>query len=364
MPTTTLTPTVTAAFPSGASYTLDEFANAFAARLQFTLPSSSVIYGQLGGTEPLSALSGNGATPGLWFNSNIFYQWNADGSKYLPIPVAAGQLVNGTIYKTEIQTSNVSSNTILVAPADKSGTIALVGDIQTLNGTSTLTGTSVTVDCSAKKNAYLVMSGNSTVNLSGLIDGQIQYVIVENASLASDWTVTWTLQSATGILAWPGATAPTQSVHQTTKRVIDVYKFIQCGTITIGNRDITNAQIASSGAGSDVTPPTVTSLDGISNTNKIYVSFSELLTSGTIPAGDFTVRKGGVAQTVSSAVASGSLITITLSTTYKASNTVTVQYAGSDIKDVASNVAAAFGPSSVTISSGGGTGGGGNNASQ
>src|SRR3954463_4403719 len=164
MPTTTLIPTVTATFPSGVSYTPDEFANAFAARLSFTLPSSSVIYGQLGGTEPLSALPGNGATPGVWFNSNIFYQWNADGAKYLPIPVAAGQLVSGTIYKTEFQTSNISSNTILVAPADKSGTIALVGDIQTANGTSTLTGTSVTVDCSLKKNAYLVMSGNSTIN--------------------------------------------------------------------------------------------------------------------------------------------------------------------------------------------------------
>lgn len=360
-----LNPILVGTFPSGITYnSLNALFTDAYARTSLTLPSASVIWGQLGGVQPTSQLPGNGSTPGLWFNNNTFYQWNSDSAAYLPLPIVTGQLVNGTMRNCQIQCGNLTSNTILTTPVDRSGVIALLSDIQGGggSGTITLSGTSVTVNCSLKQSAYLVMSGNSTINLSGLSDGQVQYVIVENASGASDWTVSWSLQIVSGILAWPGGTAPTQSVHQTSKRIIDVYKFVQCGTTTLGNRDMTDLRISGTGTGgSDNTPPTVASVVGQGGTFNIFITFSELLGAFAIPPSDFTVKKNNVVQTVSSATCIGSIVTLTVGASLKANATWTAQYVGTEIKDIAGNSAANFGPLAVTVTSAGGGEGGGAN---
>jgi hypothetical protein len=346
-----LLPTVTVGtFPSGASYSAQQFADAFAARLTLTIPSGNVLFGQLGGTEPLSPLPGNGAAPGLWVNGNTLYAWNVDNAKYLPLPPVAGQIVNGVIYITEFRSGAHTASTVLTSP-DKSGIIATLSDVGNVLGTQTPTGTAITADWTLKQQVYLVLTGNTTLTQSGPVDGQYQDFWIENNATA--YTVTWS-----GI-TWPAATAPTITTASAGQRRIDHIRLYQVGSTTFGEAVKQNYQIST---GTDSTPPTVSTLQGFGS--NIYVTMSELLQGGDMGVGNFIVKKGtapAVTQTINSATASGSAVTLVLASSFGSSAHLTIQYTGSTIKDISGNLAAAFGPSPVVVTSsaGGGTGGSG-----
>lgn len=356
-----LVPQVVGNFPSGASYNVNQFATAFAQRLQLTIPSGTVFFGQLGGTEPTSPLPGNGDTPGLWFAGNMILTWSSDNAKYLPLPPTAGQLIGGTLFLTEFACGAHTANTVLTTP-DKSGTIATLDDVIGSAGTQTPTAAaSVTIDWTKKQTVYLVLGQNTTLAQSGGVDGQEQEFWLENSGTA--YTVTWN-----GII-WPNATSPVMTTSTAGTRKIDHYKLNQVGSLLFGevlanktgNADYVGAAaaytITSGSIGSDTTPPTVVSLTG--QTSSIVVTFSELLQGGAIPVADLIVKLTGVSKTINSAVTSGSTLTIQIATTFTASTNVTVQYVGASIKDISGNLAAAFGPSHVTVTSGGGGGSGG-----
>lgn len=355
-----LIPSVTVGtFPSGAEYSVQEFANSFAQRLTLTIPSGNVIFGQLGGTEPTSPLPGNGSTPGIWVGDDmIINQWNVSAAKYLPLPVTCGQLVGGVLKETQISCGAITASTILLTP-DKSGTIALLGDIGTLLGTQTPTGTTPTIDWTLKEQVYILLTGNTTIAQTGQVDGQVMDFWTENN--ATSYTITWS-----GIV-WPAATAPTATTAAAGHRKIDHYRLYQVGSTTYGqvlnNGTYTNAlaayDITSGSPGSDTTPPTVSSLSASTTTYTITIVFSELLQGGSLSTGGFVVKKNGVTVGLSSASASGKNVSLVVGTTFGSNVALTVQYSGSDIKDVAGNLAAAFGPTAAPIGSVGGGGGGG-----
>lgn len=334
-----------ATFPSGVTYGAQEYANALVARLTLSISSGSVIFGQLGGTEPVSPLSGNGAYPGLWISGHVIYDWNSSNSKYLPIPVVAAQLISGTIFSTEIACGAFTASTIVTTP-DKSGTMALLSDLTTFVGTQTPSGASITLDWSLKKPAYVLLGANTVIVNTGGYDGQIQDLWVENNATAYTLTIN-------GVI-WPAATAPTVTTASAGQRRISHIRLYQVGSNVFGE-SVLNYQIAT---GTDATPPTPSTFTGYSTA--ITIAMSELIQGGSLSVGGFTVKKNGTTQTVNTAVASGNIITLTLASAFSSGNTLTVQYTGSSIMDLSGNLAASFGPTAVTIttSSGGGGGGG------
>ncbi len=357
----TITATV-GTFPSGASYNVQQFANAFAQRLILSIPSTNVVFGQLGGTEPTGALPGNGATSGLWWDGAAWRSWNTSSSKYLPISPIAGNYYNGTLYEATLICSNVASNTTLTLPTDKSGTIALTSDVPVLSGTQTLSGTSITLDWHQKQPAYLVLTGNATINHANQSDGQIQDLWLENNATSYTVTVNGT--------TWPNNTAPVMTTATATHRKIDRWRFYsQGGTATgavtfgqvlnnkTGNSDYVGAAAAYDiSTASDVTPPAVVSIIGVNKSAFITILFSKLLQGTTLSASDFIVKKAGVAQTVLTASVSSMAVVLQLSGLLDTTNAWTLQYVGSSVKDLAGNAVAAFGPSSITISNSSGAG--------
>jgi Big-like domain-containing protein len=359
-----LTATVSS-FPSGATYNTQQFANAFAARLAITLPGTNVFFGQLGGTEPVGALPGNGATPGLWFDGFAIRSWNTDSNKYLPIAPIAGNYTGSVLYEATLKCGNLTSNTTLNLPVDKSGILALTSDFVNVIGTQTLSGTTVTLDWTKKQAAYLVLTGNTIINHSGQQDGQIQDLFLENN--ATSYTVT--INGTT----WPGNTSPTMTTATATHRKIDRWRFFnQGGSIGVtfgqvlnnktGNADYVGAAAAYDiSTTTDTTQPSVSSITGVNQTAFITIAFTKLLQGATLSVSDFIVKKGGATQTILVATANGTNVSLQLNSNLSSASSYTVQYTGTSVKDLAGNTAAVFGPSAVTItnssdSSGGGTG--------
>jgi hypothetical protein len=349
-----LTATVST-FPAGASYNVQQFANAFAQRLIITLPGTNVLFGQIGGLEPVASLPGNGVTPGIWWDGTAFRYWNTSSSKYLPIAPVAGNFTGSNLWETTLVGTNLISNTSINLPADKNGTMALLGDIGTLLGTQTLSGTIVALDWSVKQSAYLVLTGATTINFTNVADGEIQDLWLENNATSNTVTING--------VTWAAGVAPVMTTASAGHRKIDHYRFHNVGGtgtggITYGhvfNNKTGNADYVGAAAafdittGTDTTPPVVTSITTVNLTPTITIVFSKLLQGVTSPISEFIVKKAGVVQTMISSKTSGSNVVLTSAINIGMTNPWTVQYTGSSIKDLAGNFAAVFGPSTIVV---------------
>jgi hypothetical protein len=334
------------ALTTGANLTPQQFAQAIVDRITATVDGGNIFFGQMGGSEPMSPLAGQGGTYGLWLNGGVIYAWDVTAAKYLPAPLVLGQLISGSIVTTTLQSGALTNHT-LTTP-DKDGTIATTDDIVTISGTQGLTGTSITIDWSIKKQVYIVLTGNTTITNTNMLDSQQQDIFIENNQ--TGYTATFS-----GVY-WPAGFPSGPTITATSAgsaiRKIDHFRLQRIGDATTGSTlgEVVhqNYSISTVGgsSGGDVTPPTVTSITG--SKFKIDITMSELLQGSTLNASGFTVIKNGSPDTVVSASASGTVITLQLGTSFGGNATVTVQYTGSDIKDLAGNPASVFGPSTVT----------------
>jgi hypothetical protein len=103
---------------------------------------------------------------------------------------------------------------------------------------------------------------------------------------------------------------------------------------------VASASATTTGAAVDTTPPVlVQAVVNTANPFQVILTYNEALQS--VPTGD-TSKYTVEGFTVSSAVVSGTTVTITLTTQITAANTVYVSYSGSYVKDIAGNLAATF----------------------
>lgn len=360
---------VTAGFTMGAlppsfNDTPQALANSIAAGLTVDLSLDSVVItGQVGGTEPVSNI-------GLWFPpvtgsstspSGVIYAWNATSAKYLPAPLVAGQLVGTTVFLSQIQ-STATADRINKLP-DKDGTIAFLDDISTGTGTKTFTGGAVTINWEDRKTAYITATGNVTIAMSGTpTDNQEQDFWIENNNSHS-YTVTFPTEAL-----WAGGTPYTQTVSGgATQRRIDhiILHNIGAGTGLLFAEVVDqDYQIDSSG---DPSAPTMDSVTRYGST--ITLTMSEPILGGTLNSAGFTVRTptAGTSQTISAVTATGSVVRIAMAASMPATSEYTLQYSGSDIKNLNGVAAAAISETEIpyvnvsgTIGGSGGISGGHN----
>jgi hypothetical protein len=327
---------------------LQQLLDLFAQHLVGTL-NGNVLVGQMNGSAPTSNI-------GVWVNGNVLYTWNTDEGRYLPLPLAIGRVYTGGVLNLTKIFALATTDRTLYTP-DKTGTLAVTSDIFGEKATQSLGGTSPVLDWNIEaRHYYITLSGNTTLSVTNNKDGQERDIWVENPASASNTFV------ITGAV-WPGA-LPTQTAGGVNLRSIDHYKMWTIGTALFVER-VGGYQISTlGGSGGDVTAPSVSDISH-TNSGRVTVEFSELLQGASLSTADFVVKKGGVSQSISSASASGASVTLVVSTTFTSANSVTVQYTGSSIKDLAGNAAAAFGPSSShyvsnVVPTGGGSGGGQN----
>jgi len=345
---------VAGTLPAGAVYNPQTYFNAIVARMSATVSGGNIVWGQLGGNQPNGALPGNDGQAGLWFGNPVsggkgyWNDWNADASVYLPIPLVCGQYVNSVLRTTNIVCGAVGNNWTLTTP-DKSGTIATTADLTRAFGTQTFGGTSVTVDWTNRSQVYVVMSGNTTMLEVSGTDGQIVDYYIENPT-ANAWTLNWPT------VIWPsGVTQPFTLTGVSGQRVIDHYRISSAAGHLFGEVVGQGYQIAST---TDTTAPTLLSSTATAKDNDIFLAYNMNLRGGAIPVADFTVIINGNTVTVNSATANGLTVDVSLAVTMQKTDTVTIKYAGTDIKAISGVAAAGFGPRTVVITTSGGGGGG------
>lgn len=305
-------------------------ANAIAAGLTVDIDlDSAVITGQVGGTEPLTNI-------GLWFPpvtgsstspSGIVYAWNVTSAKYLPAPLVAGQLIGTHVYLTELQSTSTANRVQKLA--DKDGTVALLSDINTGTGVKTFTGGAVTVNWEDRKEAYINLTSNCVITLSGTpTDSQEQDFWIENNNSHS-YSVTFP-----AYVVWPSGTPFAQTASGgATERRIDHVKLYQVG---LGGNVFGSVvdQIYEIDSSADVTKPTMDSVTRYGNT--ITLTMNMPILGGTLNSAGFTVRtpQAGTSQTISAVTATGSVVKIVMAATMPSTSVYTMQYSGSDIKNL------------------------------
>lgn len=360
-------PNVTANFTMGAlppsfQSNPQALANLIAAGLTVDLDLDAVVLtGQVGGLEPvtnvgiwLPPVTGSTTAP-----SGIIYAWNSTSARYLPAPLVAGQLVASSVHITQIQTT-ATTDRIAKLP-DKNGTFAFLDDISTGIGTKTLSGGSVSVNWEDQKAAYITLTSNATISLTGTpTDDQWQDLWIEN--VATSYTVTYA-----GTVIWSGGAAPTQTTASAGERRIDHIRLhhIGAGTGTIfGEVCAQDYQIATAADAGKPTKVTVTRYG-----NTVTLTMSELIQGGTLDASRFKVRTplAGTLQTVSAVTAAGSIISIVMAAAMPSATEYSFEYSGTDIKDLTGNAADTMAEVIVpyvnvtgTVGGTGGTGGGHN----
>lgn len=314
--------------------------------------------GQIGGSAPTSDI-------GLWLNGNTIYNWSATDGRYLPLPIITGSLFGGNLYTTQLISRAATASITLNLPDQNGKTLATTDDIRLAGTTQTqaaVSGGSVSFDWSA-----ILNGGSLYVTLSGA-NGAVT-IAEANAPSDAEFANIWIEQSASGsatpfTITWPSlwqvSTSAVLTNRGVSSRVIDHFVVYRVGSQTFVEQRQTFG-VATTGGGSDTTPPVVSSIDNSAGSDVIEITFNESLQGKTLDSTKWSVKKNGVTNAVSSAVANGNLVLLTVAATYKTSNTGTVQYSGTDVKDIAGNAAASFGPSAITISGdfGGGGGGGG-----
>jgi hypothetical protein len=346
--------------PAGAVYNAQTYFDAIVARMTATVSADNVIWGQLGGTEPPGELDGVNDQAGLWFGNpdtdgmGYWNDWNTDAKKYLPIPLVCGQYTGGNLRTTEFVCGAVTADTTITTP-DGSGTLALQSDLIQALGIQTFSNMPATmnIDWSNRAPVYILMNGNLTINATNDKDGLVMDFYLENptgAVQATTWTVTMP-----GVV-WPIVTTGTQdpalSQGALTFRVIDHIRVYRAGGVKFGQVVARNYRIA---LGSDHIIPTPTGATGTGN--RIDVEFNGPLAGGSYPTadlGDFTVLVTGTADNVTSAIYSGNTLTVNLTKAMKNTDTVTIAYAGSDLKALNGNTIAHWAALNVDLTENGG----------
>lgn len=346
--------------PAGAVYNAQTYFDAIVARMTATVSQGNVLWGQLGGSTPAGPLPGNDDQSGLWFGNPVaghagyWNDYNSDAGVYLPIPVICGQYINGALKTTNIVCGAVTANQTLTTP-DESGTIALTADLVFGLGTQTKSGSAAfTADWSLKTPIYVVMSvGGSAgtvvlhINHTNDKNGMIQDFWLENAG-----GPTFVYQLSMTDVYWfnggGSTTPPSLSAGQTGKRVIDHVRVYRVGGYLFGVIEL-NYII---GTGVDTTSPSPLDAVGL-GTNVVRIDMSDPLQAGSLLSTDFTVVVNGATATVVTASCSGTVVTLSLDRTMGHHATATVLYTGSDMKSLAGNTVAHFGPVDIVLANGG-----------
>lgn len=199
------------------SGTLQDFQTQFLTNLRGTISETQVLVGQVGGVQPLTNI-------GPWLNNDTWFYWN--GVEYVPMAVRVG----AGAYTVKIgDNTTVGDSKSLVLPdftqtlQDKDGTIALLSDVYVGRPAVVLTGTTPTIDWSQGHHFTETLSGNTTIKMSNMQDGQ--RITVKLANSGTSYTVTWP-----SYVFWP-STTPTQTALKT-----DIYTFRNIGGTIIGRQ--------------------------------------------------------------------------------------------------------------------------------
>jgi hypothetical protein len=327
-----------------------------------TLESGAFV-GQIGGSEPTSDI-------GLWLDNNTIKKWSSVAGKYLPLPVVAGTLFGSNLYTTNLISTAASGNIQLNLPDRNGATLATLDDISGGAGTGLVVGLStvsetavsggtLSFDWIAVKNGgnlYATLTGSngavSVVEANSPSDGQAEAMWIEQSANGSStpFTITWPA-------SWVVSTGAVLTNRSSTNRIVDRFVVRRIGSLTFVEQN-KSWSIPVSGAGSDTTAPTVTAISNTAGNSTVTISFSELLQGGVLDATKWAVMKNGASNAVSSAIASSNGVFLTVANTFIITDTGTVQYTGTDVKDSAGNTAASFGPSSILIAGSGIRGGG------
>ena len=188
-----------AGFPSSTfSGTVQDLVNAFVANLTATIPTTSVISGQIGGTAPVSDI-------GPWLDGRVWKSWA--GSDYQPMLLEIGTSTH-TILFAGTPTANRTQTF-----QDSTGIVALQSDVFSPRPSIDLSLTSPAnqIDWSAAGSFYETITASNTFTMINSLPGQ-QIKISITSSIAGAVVFPSTI-------LWVGGTNPTQTVTGT-----DVYE--------------------------------------------------------------------------------------------------------------------------------------------
>ena len=193
--------------PSDFSGTLQDFQTRFLLNLKGTIEDNQVVAGQVGGPMPVVDV-------GPWHNGESWHVWN--GSSYVPSIVKVG----GAGYTVQLG-DYTTTGTKQIVPnqkqtlQDKSGTVALLSDVNVGRPCVNLGGTTPTLDWSLGHHFAEILAGNTTITHKNSQPGQRIAVTLKNN--ATSYSVTW---SAIPAIAWPSGSPPSQTALKT-----DLYIF-------------------------------------------------------------------------------------------------------------------------------------------
>ncbi len=165
------------------------FKDAWFAHIGATISSDNLLFGQIGGSAPLTNI-------GLWLDTvggGVLKYWKTADSAYVPVKVDIG---NNTDTVTLLAATLTADRTATFP--NKTGTVALTSDVFTPRATVVLTGTTPTIDWSVSNSFFINLTGNTTFASSNSQPGQEIMVAVAQPS---SHTITFT-----GVL-FPGGSA-------------------------------------------------------------------------------------------------------------------------------------------------------------
>lgn len=206
--------------PSGAVYNPQTYFNAIVARMSASISGGSILWGQIGGSEPGAQLPGGG----LWFGSpysGLAYwnSWDSAHGEYNAIDCVCGT----PSHITQFACGATSANTTLTTP-NKSGTIACLDDLVRKFGNQAYANPStVNIDWDNPVAVFIAMNQDLTINNTNNSNGGFMDIWLGNASGNTGTTYAITTPG----VAWPGGTVPTLSSGQSGKKVADHIRLYQ-----------------------------------------------------------------------------------------------------------------------------------------
>lgn len=316
-----------------------ELAALLAEHLVAVLPDGTPkgpLVGQVNGSEP-------NTDQGLWLNNNVWYKWSTQAGKYLPFPLVAGGLVDGTLRKTVLKPTGQGSDIILYLPDQDGATLATEDDIERITGlrpTQTIQdGGSVTLDFDSASRFVINISADMSLAYSGGVDGQsIDIWFITPANTSPAFALTWTGFYGVSSGALPTTDATHFAVTRVKVYVVGEKTFVEFG-------DTWQVLVAD-----DTTLPKFVTAAVDIGSAVILVTSDKLLKAGnSLDVSKFYVTRNGVQNPVTAAAASGKLVKLSVANSYQLGDNGFVSYNGTDVMDVSGNLMAPFTPRSVSV---------------